>query len=286
MLSLYLYVYVTERIMKKKTAGRNIRFVCMLIFLAGLLIGAYKSVHILNMNRVARESYKQMSADITYTTSADTREADAEETVKPDMPEPVSEEPERKRLKSIDFSKLQKDYPEISGWLCAPEIGIDYPVMHTTDNGFYLYHLPDGTYNENGTLFIDCKNERSFHDRNSVIYGHNMDSGAMFHSLNGYQKQDFYEKCPTMMLYTPEGDYRIELLCGTIESGDSTFVRLTFNNEDDFNEYTAQLMARSTFRSEAELQPGDRLLTMCTCNFNTRNGRYMLVGRMVELYEQ
>ena len=128
----------------------------------------------------------------------------------------------------MDFKELQEDYPEIS----AAELGIDYPVMHTNDNEYYLTHLPDGSFNKNGALFIDCNNEYMFRDRNTVIYGHNMSNGAMFHSLNGYQEQNFYEECPTMMLYTPEGDYRIELLCGTIEDGDYSFVKYNFDKRD------------------------------------------------------
>jgi sortase (surface protein transpeptidase) len=35
-----------------------------------------------------------------------------------------------------------------------------------------------------------------------------------------------------------------------------------------------------------ELQPGDRLVSLCTCNDSQVNARYMLVGRLVELYEE
>ena len=290
---LSLYLYATEFVMKKETAhrtgrsaGKVIRGVLLLSFSAGLLLGLYKCFHIVNMNRTAQEAYTQLSAVIPHMTVADTPEKEPAENNSLDISDDGCSHSGKKRRRSIDFAELQKNYPEIEAWIRAAEIGIDYPVMQTDNNAFYLTHLHDGSLNANGAIFIDCNNADAFRDRNTVIYGHNMRSGAMFHSLNEYQAQDFYDACPTMMLYTPEGDYLVELICGTIEDGNYSFVKFNFDNTEEFLMYVNQLRARSTFRSEAEVQPGDRLISMCTCNYGRQtNGRYMLIGRLVELYE-
>lgn len=105
-------------------------------------------------------------------------------------------------------------------WITGEDTPIDYPVMHTDNNEYYLSHLYSGEENRYGALFVDCRNTRLFTDPNTLIYGHNMKNDAMFGSLMGYKEQAYYEEHPTMTLYTPDGDYTIELLSGTLENGD------------------------------------------------------------------
>ena len=75
---------------------------------------------------------------------------------------------------------------------------------------------PDGTYNANGSLFIDYNNAWDFSDQLTVIYGHHMKSGQMFGSLKGYKGQAYFENHPYMYLYTDNGNYRIDLLYGCV----------------------------------------------------------------------
>ena len=84
----------------------------------------------------------------------------------------------------------------------------------------------------------------------------------MFGSLKLYKEQDFYEEYPTMLLYTPEGDYLIELICGTVEDGKYEFVQFEFEDEDAFAEYVDAFRSRPTFQSNVKLEPGDRIISL------------------------
>lgn len=176
-----------------------------------------------------------------------------------------------------DFSSLQAGSPDTVAWITGEDTPIDYPVMHTDNNEYYLSHLYSGEENRYGTLFADC--------RNTVIYGHNMKNDAMFGSLMGYKEQAYYEEHPTMTLYTPDGDYTIELLSGTLESGDREFVRFRFESEEDFTGYIQSLQSRSTFSSHGTAVPGDRLVSLCTCTYKQNNARYLVVGRLLPVSE-
>ena len=88
----------------------------------------------------------------------------------------------------IDFGALKMVNDDSAAWLYSPGTDIDYPVMKADDYSYYLSHLPDGTYNVNGTLFIDYNNAPDFTDQLTVIYGHHMRSGQMFGSLKGYKE--------------------------------------------------------------------------------------------------
>ena len=187
---------------------------------------------------------------------------------------------------SMDFTELQQVNGDIIGWLFGKGTNIDYPVLQAEDNEYYLTHLYNGKRNAAGSLFADYRNHGDFSDRNTAIYGHHMSNKTMFGSLELYRNQDFYETVPTMMLYTPEGDYLVELISGTYENGiDDGYFTFEFQSDEEFLEYVDSFRSRSTFRSDVKVEPGDRLISLSTCAYVFYNARFVVIGRLVPLYE-
>ena len=98
---------------------------------------------------------------------------------------------------AVDLVTLRKQYLDVQGWLTIPDTGIDYPVLQSEqENGeFYLKRNYKKEYDINGSLFLqaDCKVSES---RNLIIYGHNMNSGAMFGNLDFYADETYYQEHP------------------------------------------------------------------------------------------
>lgn len=90
-----------------------------------------------------------------------------------------------------DIEKLYDINPDFAGILSIPSLGLTYPVVQGTDNEKYLHYTFEGRKNPAGCLFMDHKNNRSFTDDNTVVYGHNMKDGSMFGSLKRFIKEDF-----------------------------------------------------------------------------------------------
>ena len=193
---------------------------------------------------------------------------------------------ENTQQKQMDFTLLKAVNDDIVAWIKLEGSVIDYPVMHGADNEYYLHHIYTGEANGYGALFADYRNTGLFTDRNTVIYGHHMNDGSMFCSLASYKTQDYYEQFPEMLLYTPDGDYKIELFCGTVESGDSQFVRFDFDSDEDFLNYVNSFKERSTFKSGVTVEAGDRLVSLCTCSYEINNARFMVIGKLTPLYEE
>lgn len=260
----------------------------LVIFFLGFLFGAYKTISIVYEDKYSDTTYHELreqlreKATLPHALSNlhDDDDAENEDTVTS-----VTEESSVKRRQSVDIENLQETYPNMQAWILAEGTVIDYPIMQAADNEYYLSHLYDGTSNSNGSIFMDYRNNGMFTDDNTVIYGHHMKNGTMFQPLMEYKAQDFYETHPTMMIYTEEGDYLVELICGTIEEGDYEFVQFSFDDFNDMNEYVNELKKRSTFESKVTLFPGDKIVTLCTCTYERKNARYMLIGKITELYE-
>ena len=90
---------------------------------------------------------------------------------------------------TVQFDELLKTNGDVIAWIYGANTHINYPVVQGSDNDYYLRHLLDGTWNDNGSIFMDCANSADFSDQNSLIYGHNMTSGAMFSNLVKYKQQ-------------------------------------------------------------------------------------------------
>ena len=111
------------------------------------------------------------------------------------------------------FEKLRETNPDVIGWISIPGTVIDYPIVQTTDNDYYLDQSITGTYLKSGAIFVDFRNSSNWTDRNTVIYGHNMASGEMFAQLAKYRSGTFlrnnkyiyisdwaFEHCPTLRM--------------------------------------------------------------------------------------
>ncbi len=194
-----------------------------------------------------------------------------------------SEEQPAIKTGSMDFSYLKLINEDVVAWLMADGLPIDLPVVQGKDNDYYLTRLFDHQYNRLGTLFVDANNQSDFSDKNTAIYGHNMNDGSMFASLIDYQSQEFYESFPVLNLFTPTGDYRIELFAGQVANGDNAFIRFSFQDDIDFMNYVDQLKLNSTFDSPVDLSPEDQMITLSTCAYYFENARYVVYGKLVPL---
>lgn len=192
-------------------------------------------------------------------------------------PEPEIYEPEP----FIDFDALREDFPSIVGWIQSAGTPINYPIVQGTDNDFYLHRLPDRTRHAWGSIFLDYRNAADFSDAAILIYGHNMRSGDMFGSLKYYARQDFFEAHPIMFIFSPGQDFVLHLFAGyEIEF---EVPPMSFDGEDDFYNFIADIRARSVFQSDVTVSFGDTLVFLCTCTDSANvNDRLIIVGVLAE----
>lgn len=172
--------------------------------------------------------------------------------------------------------------PDACAWLYGQGASLHYPVVQGEDNEYYLNHLLDGTRSACGCLFVDAGASAGFSDRVTIVYGHNMNDGSMFGTLDAYKSQEAYDAHPEMQLLTPEGNYRVELLAGMVtDPSDAVYGGLT--TEEEVAAYVESALARSTFQTRAAYAPGDRLLALSTCSYETDDSIFLVIGRLSPL---
>jgi len=183
----------------------------------------------------------------------------------------------------INYDGLNSINNDAAAWLYCPGTAIDYPVMKTNDYNYYLTHLPDGTENANGSLFIDYNCASDFSGKLTVIYGHHMRSGSMFGSLKRYKEQAYYEKHPFMYLYTEQGNYRIELIYSCVVSAGQWGER-GFMYSENAGELLAYAAHNTTFESGRKYKESDRIVVLSTCSYEFDDARFVVIGILKEEY--
>lgn len=222
----------------------------------------------------------------------------------PDNPaQPPADFPASKYPKGISdaFKALYAQNQDIRGWLKYTDnnnkwLNINYPVMFSGDNDYYLSHDFQKAKNKNGALFFDKRtNLESYEATNKVliIYGHNMASGQMFSPLNKLLSNlNYMRSAPVISMDTlyKRGEYEIfsVMLLSTREEDGPYFdyLRTSFNGDQDFMDFVTNIKARSIYDFNAvDIQPTDQLLVLSTCtalsNAHFKDGRCVIVARRV-----
>ena len=189
-------------------------------------------------------------------------------------------------LSEIEPQRLRAMNEDYLFWLYAPDSPIDYPVVQGTDNAYYLHRLFDGEINSAGTLFADYRNLPTLEDPNTLVYGHHMRNDSMFGSLDWYEKQEYYESHPYMLLVGEDEIDLIELFAGYTTKSDDECYDIAISDEKDLLEFTETAKRKSDFISDTEIMKNDRLITLSTCAYAFQNARYIVIGRLLPTWRR
>lgn len=211
--------------------------------------------------------------DATTPVTPDDGEDDGDKEVEKE-PEPVKPEPESI---SVDFAGLTSKYPDVVGYIYSAYTGINYPIVQSSSNDYYLTHDLKGNVNNNGSIFMEHLCSSDFSDQNTIIYGHNMKSGLMFAHLTNYKSQSYYNAHPYFYIYTPNQDYKLNLFAGFVCEHDDEVYALSLSQSQ-----LEAMAAKSTFKSNIGVPTGN-VVTLSTCSYEFDDARYVVVGELVPI---
>lgn len=181
-----------------------------------------------------------------------------------------------------NFDNLKQQNPDTRAWVKIQGTLVNNVVVAGPDYDYYVDHDFYGNESISGTIFASPSNTWDGTDDNTVLFGHNMQTGDFFAYVVHYVPNDyssepiaFYKKHPTVMMTTPDGGcevYKIfaGMLVNTQEEYGDVFRYIDkthFSGQDDFNQFILDVMDRSWFFTDVDLTYGDKLLTLSTCNW-------------------
>lgn len=192
-----------------------------------------------------------------------------------------------------EYKNLLLKNKRLIGWVKIEDTNIDYPVMQTVDNEYYLDHNMEQQYDRNGTIFMDKDCDVIKPSTNFILYGHHMKSGRMFGQLDKYKDKSFYEKHPYINFDTiyEKGTYQIMYVFRSrvYKETEIVFKYYQFidaNGEQEFDSYMEEMEALSLYDTGVTAEYGDRLLTLSTCDYQETDGRFVVVAKKIVEEEQ
>lgn len=201
--------------------------------------------------------------------------------------EEITEETTERMLK---LKELQKENFDIVGWLEIEKTGINYPVLKTNNNDYYLTHTYKKENSKNGSIFLDKDYNFSIPSSNLLIYGHNNKNGKMFEELLNYENEEYYKKHPNIRFTTEKWDSTFEIIAvfkSRVYYKDETnvfryYYFINAENEEEYNYYIEQCKKASLYNIDTSAKYGNQLLTLSTCDYSTANGRFVVVAREIK----
>ena len=185
------------------------------------------------------------------------------------------------------FAQLTSVNPEAIAYVYAPGTELDEPVVQTGDNATYLDKTFDGGYQPYlGTVFMDTDNKKDFSDRLTWLFGHARGSKVgdhrTFNDVNYYDKQDYFDQHPYVVIEPPERKYYYEAMCLVIVPETTAFYRTSFKDDKDFTTQLKKVYEDGqTKNPNIKIKASDKYLVLSTCREEDETIRSNLYLRQI-----
>ena len=191
-----------------------------------------------------------------------------------------------KGLINVDLSDLKNINSDTVGYIKVNNTNINYPVVQTTDNSFYLSHTFDKSENKAGWVFMDYRNHSDYFDANTVLYAHGRLDNTMFGSLRKVIKEEWYTNVDNHIIQYSNDYYstmwQVFSIYRVKETND--YIKVGFNNDNDYQEFINLIKNRSIYDFNTEVSTSDKILTLSSC-YNDVD-RMVLHAKLVKIVEK
>ncbi len=185
-----------------------------------------------------------------------------------------------------NLNKLKEFAKDLYGWVYIEGTKINYPLVQTTDNTYYLTHAPEGVDLSQGSIFVDYRcNTELMRNFNTVLYGHNMKNGSMFHDVEKFYKNEDLFRNSRVIICTFDGVYYFEPFAVFHTSYDTGYNETGFLTYDAFTDFAQRMQKMSVYNKGMKFNKNDRLLTLSTCTNGIKTDRYGLMCILTEYNE-
>ena len=183
--------------------------------------------------------------------------------------------------KNIDWNELHGQNPDIYAWIYVPGTNIDYPILqHPDEKSYYLNHNIDGSEGYPGCIYTQNVNTKDWTDPNTVIYGHNMNNGSMFHDLHRFEDAVFFDETQYLYIYTPERNLVYEIFAAYPFTNIDLIMCFDYSTPEALLVYFDGIWTNrsmtSHFRDSIVLYGDSRIITMSTCIGGQPDMRYLV----------
>ena len=184
---------------------------------------------------------------------------------------------------NVNFNELLAKNSDTVGWIKVDGTKVNYPIVQAEDNDYYLTHAFNKKKNAGGWIFSDYRDNFEEFEKNTIIYGHNMNNKTMFGSVpqmlnNSYlnNSDNYYIKVSTPTCNTVWKLFSIYVI-----EPEVYYIKTNFRTYS-FEEFISTLKSRSIYNFGIDVSSNDKILTLSTCD-NTGTKRIAVHAKMISI---
>lgn len=187
------------------------------------------------------------------------------------------------------YYKLYAANKDLAGWIKIPALQINLPLAQGDDNQYYLKRDVYGKRTKYGVPFLDYRNTLRVLNRNTIVYGHNMEyDDLIFGMLENYRTVDGFKSAPVIECNTIYNDYSWLVYAVFVTNGakkdDNGYVfNYNFTELDNYTflEYIQQVDQRKLYTTGVDILSTDKILTLSTCSYDFNGARLVVIARLL-----
>ncbi len=172
----------------------------------------------------------------------------------------------------VDFESLKKKNPDTVAWFKVKGTNIEYPVVKTNDNEYYMTHSFDKSKNSAGWVFMDYRNKLKGKNENMGTYGHNRRDGSMFGTLKRVLTEDWLNNADNFIIsfVTEKEETKYQVFSVYKIEKEDYYITTNFKTETAFQEFVNKVKSRSIKNFGETPYTDDSILTLSTCADNDK----------------
>lgn len=188
----------------------------------------------------------------------------------------------QQQKQDLSYEGLSKQYKDMKAWIHIEDTKIDYPVMQSSNNEFYLSHDYKGNRLRSGSIFIDYRNTPDFTDRHTILYGHDMRNESMFGQLSNYADETFADLHPYIELIVGNEKLVLQVVYAYNTTTDFYYIETQFTDET-YHDFLSQIKQKTLIHENIALNTTDQLVTLSTCESDASNEkRFVVHAKLIE----
>lgn len=184
-------------------------------------------------------------------------------------------------IDDINFTELSRVNSDVVAWLIVDNTNINYPIVKTSDNDFYLNHNFNKINDSNGWTFMDYRNSGNMDDENTIFYGHNLMNKTSFGSISSiFTDKWFKNSNHSIVVVTANGRFTYKIFSVYYSDPDSSYLQTNYNDSKQYLEFLNMLKSKSKYNFKEELNVNDKIITLSTCTDDNK-GRKVVHAKLI-----
>ena len=164
-----------------------------------------------------------------------------------------------------------------------PETNINYPVVQTNNNDYYLTRSFDKKKNYAGWVFMDYRNNIDNLSVNTVIYGHGREDKTVFGSLQNALNKKWQENKDNYIIWlsTEKENMMFQIFSIYTIKSELYYIETDFPTEESKKTWIDTMVSRNIGIKKTPVSYDDKILTLSTCE-NAYGGRIVVQAKLIK----